>query len=112
MAGKVIYLYPFLSALPARQVPPVLRAERITHAVVVLGSHDQADHEAADLPGTLRLPLTIPIHYDTFSFNREDVGLFVDYRQVKYPPGDVLVCKHGEQVVFRRDRLHQITNSG
>jgi len=40
----VIYLDPFLTALPGREVKPLLQPEEITNATVVTGSHDHADH--------------------------------------------------------------------
>ncbi len=58
--------------------------------------------EAADLAGALQFGLTIPGHFDMFAHNGADVSLFVDYMRVKYPQRKVLVCEHGERVVYRQ----------
>ena len=42
--GVVIYLDPFLTELPERNVPPLLKAKEISHADFILGSHDHGDH--------------------------------------------------------------------
>lgn len=43
--GKVIvYLDPFLSELPNRNIPPLLKPEEITNADIILGTHDHIDH--------------------------------------------------------------------
>jgi L-ascorbate metabolism protein UlaG (beta-lactamase superfamily) len=55
--------------------------------------------EAADLAGSLRPRLTIPAHYDMFTFNREDPDLFMAYMRVKYPGLETRLCEHGEQVI-------------
>ena len=44
LAGRTIYLDPFLSELPGRTVPPVLAPSDITNADIVTGSHDHSDH--------------------------------------------------------------------
>lgn len=44
LGQTVCYLDAFLTALPGRLVPPLLRADEITNADLVLGSHDHADH--------------------------------------------------------------------
>ncbi|MHB0859236.1 MAG: MBL fold metallo-hydrolase [Anaerolineae bacterium] len=44
IAGKVLYLDPFLRPHAARTVPPLLRPEEVTHADWVLGSHAHDDH--------------------------------------------------------------------
>lgn len=41
---KVIYADPFLTDLPGRRVPPLLRPAEVTNADIILGSHDHADH--------------------------------------------------------------------
>lgn len=43
-ADAVLYVDAFLSPLPGRAVPPLLSPRDITHADLVLGSHDHADH--------------------------------------------------------------------
>lgn len=43
-AGAIIYVDPFLSPLAGRTVPPLLAPREVTHADLVLGSHDHADH--------------------------------------------------------------------
>jgi L-ascorbate metabolism protein UlaG (beta-lactamase superfamily) len=43
--GRVVcYLDPYLTPDPSRQVAPLLRAEEITNATLVLGTHDHDDH--------------------------------------------------------------------
>ena len=44
LGGTVLYLDAFLSDLPGRQVPPLLAPPQVTHARLVLGTHDHADH--------------------------------------------------------------------
>ena len=44
LGGTVLYIDPFLSDLPGRQVPPLLSPAQVTNASLVLGSHDHADH--------------------------------------------------------------------
>jgi len=43
-AGRVIYLDPFLSEMEGRRTPPLLKPEEVTHAALITGSHDHADH--------------------------------------------------------------------
>lgn len=40
----VLYFDPFLSALPGRQVPPLLEPGEVRNADFIFGSHDHADH--------------------------------------------------------------------
>ena len=54
--------------------------------------------EAADLAGELEPGLTVPGHYEMFESNSEDVSLFLDYMDVKYPELAVVAPKHGERV--------------
>lgn len=42
--GHVIYLDPYLSPNPRRQVPPLLSPEEMTDATLITGSHDHGDH--------------------------------------------------------------------
>jgi L-ascorbate metabolism protein UlaG (beta-lactamase superfamily) len=44
LAGKILYLDPFLSDNPHRTIPPMLQPEQIRHADVITGSHDHGDH--------------------------------------------------------------------
>jgi L-ascorbate metabolism protein UlaG (beta-lactamase superfamily) len=44
LGQQIIYIDPFLSDLRERQVPPLLLAQDIRHAALVLGSHDHTDH--------------------------------------------------------------------
>lgn len=44
LSQQVCYIDCFLSSWPGRQVPPLLQAEQINNADLVLGSHDHADH--------------------------------------------------------------------
>jgi L-ascorbate metabolism protein UlaG (beta-lactamase superfamily) len=44
LGKKIIYLDAFLSPLPNRQVPPLLKPEEIRHADFFFGTHDHADH--------------------------------------------------------------------
>jgi L-ascorbate metabolism protein UlaG (beta-lactamase superfamily) len=44
-AGEtIVYLDPFLSPLEGRRIPPLLDAKQITHAALICGTHDHADH--------------------------------------------------------------------
>jgi L-ascorbate metabolism protein UlaG (beta-lactamase superfamily) len=40
----VIYMDPFLTPVPERQVPPLLRPDEVTNASIVCGTHDHLDH--------------------------------------------------------------------
>jgi len=42
--GTVLYLDPFLTAMPGRTVPPLVDPAEVTNADVICGSHDHADH--------------------------------------------------------------------
>lgn len=44
VAGKVLYFDPYLAPDSARNVPPLLAPEEVTHADWVFGSHDHGDH--------------------------------------------------------------------
>jgi L-ascorbate 6-phosphate lactonase len=44
LGQQIIYIDPFLSDLPERQVRPLLAPQDILHAALVLGSHDHTDH--------------------------------------------------------------------
>lgn len=44
LAGKTIYMDPFLTDAADRLVPPLLKPEQVTNADLILGSHDHADH--------------------------------------------------------------------
>ena len=44
LAGKVVYIDPYLTPDPRRQTPPLLAPEEVTNADLVLGTHDHADH--------------------------------------------------------------------
>jgi len=44
LGQAVLYLDPFLTPLPERRVPPLLAADEIRDATLVLGSHDHLDH--------------------------------------------------------------------
>lgn len=49
-AGKaIIYIDPFLSPLPERQVPPLFEPGQINHATLICGSHDHRDHIDRDI---------------------------------------------------------------
>lgn len=49
---SVIYLDPFLSPLPRRQVAPLLEAWQVQNASIICGSHDHVDHIDRDVwPG-------------------------------------------------------------
>ena len=55
LGNAVCYIDPFLSDLPGRQVPPLLKPSEITNATLVLGTHDHGDHiDHGALPGILR----------------------------------------------------------
>lgn len=47
--NAVIYIDPFLSPHPDRQVPPLLEPSQITHAAMICGSHDHLDHIDRDI---------------------------------------------------------------
>ena len=49
LGKKILYLDAFLSPLPNRQVPPLLKPEEIRHADFFFGSHDHADHIDRDI---------------------------------------------------------------
>jgi len=42
--ATVIYVDPFLTPHPDRQVPPLLRPEEVTNAAFICGTHDHLDH--------------------------------------------------------------------
>jgi len=44
LAGKVLYIDPFLSDEPDRLIPPLLNATEVTNANLVFGTHDHGDH--------------------------------------------------------------------
>jgi len=44
LGGHVLYLDPFLSPHPRRNVPPLLRPQDLAHAELVFGTHDHTDH--------------------------------------------------------------------
>ena len=44
MGGRTIFADPYLSADEARLYPPAMRADEITNADIILGSHDHLDH--------------------------------------------------------------------
>jgi len=44
IAGKVLYLDPFLTEMEGRQVPPLFAPGEVTNADLIFGSHDHADH--------------------------------------------------------------------
>ena len=45
----VIYVDPFLTPVPDRQVPPLLRPDEVTNATIVCGTHDHLDHIDRDV---------------------------------------------------------------
>ncbi|MBI1370702.1 MAG: MBL fold metallo-hydrolase [Planctomycetes bacterium] len=44
IAGKVLYIDPFLTEMDARRIAPLLTPNQVTHADFILGTHDHADH--------------------------------------------------------------------
>lgn len=43
--GKTtLYIDPFLREMSARRVPPLMKPEQVTHADLILGTHDHSDH--------------------------------------------------------------------
>ncbi|MBT7163840.1 MAG: MBL fold metallo-hydrolase [Victivallales bacterium] len=44
LGDAVLYFDPYLTPNAKRNVPPLLRANEITHATMALGTHDHADH--------------------------------------------------------------------
>jgi len=56
LGDTVCYIDPFLSDLPGRQVPPLLKPSEVTNATLVLGTHDHGDHiDHGALPGILQV---------------------------------------------------------
>lgn len=52
MAGKVIYIDPYLSPHPERRFPPLIKPEEVSHADLVLCTHDHGDHiDPGAIPG-------------------------------------------------------------
>ena len=52
LAGKIIYIDPYLSPEAGRLTPPLLRPDQVTNADLVLCSHDHGDHiDPGSLPG-------------------------------------------------------------
>ncbi len=52
LAGKIIYIDPYLSPEAQRLTPPLLTPEQVTNADLVLCSHDHGDHiDPGALPG-------------------------------------------------------------
>ncbi len=49
LGSKILYVDLFLSPLPDRRVPPLLKPEEIHHADFFLGTHDHADHIDRDI---------------------------------------------------------------
>ena len=56
--------------------------------------------EAADLAGEIRPKLTVPSHYEMFSFNSEDPRLFADYMDVKHPELKFWIGNHTTPVTI------------
>lgn len=44
LGGRVVYIDPYLAQDPARRTPPLIRGDQVTHADLVLCSHDHSDH--------------------------------------------------------------------
>jgi L-ascorbate metabolism protein UlaG (beta-lactamase superfamily) len=44
IAGKIVYIDPFLTSLPGRLVPPMLTPDEVKHADFICGTHDHTDH--------------------------------------------------------------------
>ncbi len=65
IAGKTIWIDPYLTESPKRLIPPFLLPEQLTNADIILGTHDHSDHidrpslpaMAAASPGA---PIVIP----------------------------------------------------
>jgi len=47
--AHTIYLDPFLSPWPERLIAPLVSPEEVTHATIITGSHDHADHIDRDV---------------------------------------------------------------
>jgi L-ascorbate metabolism protein UlaG (beta-lactamase superfamily) len=54
--------------------------------------------EAVDLAGAVCPKLTVPAHYEMFSFNSEDPRLFAEYMDVKFPELKYWIGEHGTAV--------------
>ena len=44
LGRQIVYVDPYLTAKPARLVPPMVTPEQMAHADLVLGTHDHGDH--------------------------------------------------------------------
>jgi len=44
MGKRILYVDPYLTAKPARLVPPMVTPEQMAHADLILGTHDHGDH--------------------------------------------------------------------
>jgi len=44
LGGSVLYIDPYLTAKPARLVPPMVSPAQMAHADIVVGTHDHGDH--------------------------------------------------------------------
>jgi len=52
LAGRVVYVDPYLSPSPRRLVPPLVEPGQVTHADLVVCTHDHSDHiDPGALPG-------------------------------------------------------------
>lgn len=96
--GKTtIYIDPFLSAMPERQVPPLLKPEQVTNADAICGTHDHMDHidrevwpalaEASPqakfiVPGLVKEDLIETLKMDRDRFRGLDDGLSFEIGEV------------------------------
>jgi L-ascorbate metabolism protein UlaG (beta-lactamase superfamily) len=44
LGDRLLYLDPFLTAVPGRTTPPLLKAAEVTDAAIIAGTHDHIDH--------------------------------------------------------------------
>ena len=62
LAGKVIYIDPYLTASEDRLLPPPLQPGEVTNADLILGTHDHLDHiDREALPGMAAASLNAKI---------------------------------------------------
>lgn len=74
-----MYFDAFLSDIPGRNIPPMLKPEEVTNADFIFGSHEHIDHIDREVWHQLSLSspkakfvvpkLVVPGHYEMFDSN-------------------------------------------
>ncbi|MBI3911436.1 MAG: MBL fold metallo-hydrolase [Armatimonadetes bacterium] len=92
--SHVLYFDPYLAHHPARQTPPLLRPDQITHADWVLCSHDHIDHIDPDaVPGIAAAsPQALFVAPRPHERRMRDLGI---------PPERLRLLSHGESLAER-----------